>query len=162
MGGGRASARKASGPPMPGMTGGYRPVRQVGTPAPESPRPWPSVSRADPVGGAWPNARFVASLTPPDPGEGPSETTRRNGCFRLEIHARTSKGARYRATVAATGDPGYAATAMMMGESALCLALDRDLLPRRAGVLTPAVALDGALADRLRAAGMTLAIERRS
>jgi short subunit dehydrogenase-like uncharacterized protein len=51
---------------------------------------------------------------------------------------------------------------MMMGESALCLALDRDWLPRRAGVLTPAVALDGALADRLRAAGMTLAIERRS
>jgi short subunit dehydrogenase-like uncharacterized protein len=70
--------------------------------------------------------------------------------------------ARYRATVAATGDPGYAATAMMMGESALCLALDRDRLPQRTGVLTPAVALDGALADRLRAAGMTLAIERRS
>lgn len=77
MGGGRASARKASGPPMPGMTGGYRPVRQVGTPAPESPRPWPSVSRADPVGGAWPNARFVASLTLPDPGEGPSRGARR-------------------------------------------------------------------------------------
>lgn len=77
MGGGRASAWKASGPPMPGMTGGYRPVRQVGAPAPESPRPWPSVSRADPVGGAWPNARFVASLTPPDPGEGPSRGARR-------------------------------------------------------------------------------------
>ena len=45
---------------------------------------------------------------------------------------------------------------MMMGESALCLALDRDRLPQRAGVLTPAVALDGALVDRLRAAGMTL------
>jgi short subunit dehydrogenase-like uncharacterized protein len=106
--------------------------------------------------------RKVLDRVLPDPGEGPSETTRRRGCFRLEIHTRTSKGARYRATVAATGDPGYAATAMMMGESALCLALDRDRLPQRAGVLTPAVAMDGALADRLRAAGMTLAIERRS
>ena len=106
--------------------------------------------------------RKILDRVLPDPGEGPSETTRRKGCFRLEIHIRSCKGARYRATVAATGDPGYAATAMMMGDSALCLALDRDRPPQRAGVLTPAVALDGALADRLRAAGMTLAIDRRS
>jgi len=83
--------------------------------------------------------RKVLDRVLPDPGEGPSEKTRRQGRFRLEIHTRTSNGARYRATVAATGDPGYAATAVMMGESALCLALDRDRLPQRAGVLTPAV-----------------------
>ena len=44
----------------------------------------------------------------------------------------------------------------MMGESALCLALDRERLPQRAGVLTPATAMGTALVDRLRAAGMTL------
>jgi short subunit dehydrogenase-like uncharacterized protein len=97
----------------------------------------------------------------PDPGEGPSEESRRKGFFRLEIHTRTSGGARYVAKVAAKGDPGYAATAMMMGESALCLALDRDRLPQRAGVLTPATAMGGALVDRLLAAGMTLEVERR-
>jgi len=70
----------------------------------------------------------------PSPGEGPSEETRRRGYFRIEIHARTSSGARYLARVAANGDPGYAATAMMMGEAALCLALDRDRLPHRASL----------------------------
>ncbi|HLL87446.1 MAG TPA: hypothetical protein VK387_09065, partial [Thermoleophilaceae bacterium] len=64
-------------------------------------------------------------------------------------------GRRYRCRVAAQGDPGYAATAVMLGETALCLALDGDRLPDRAGVLTPATAMGGALVERLRAAGQT-------
>lgn len=43
-----------------------------------------------------------------------------------------------------------------MSQAGLCRALDQDRLPDRAGVLTPATALDGALADRLRSAGVTL------
>jgi short subunit dehydrogenase-like uncharacterized protein len=74
----------------------------------------------------------------------------------MEIHAQTSSGASYLARVAGTGDPGYAATAVIMGEAAVCLALDRERLPQRAGILTPAAAMDGALVERLRAAGMTL------
>jgi short subunit dehydrogenase-like uncharacterized protein len=50
----------------------------------------------------------------------------------------------------------------MLGESALCLALDRDRLPDRAGVLTPATAMGAALAGRLRAAGHTLETHRTS
>ena len=45
----------------------------------------------------------------------------------------------------------------MLGESALCLALDRDRLPDRAGVLIPATAMGTVLAGRLRSAGQTLA-----
>ena len=45
------------------------------------------------------------------------------------------------------------ATAVMLGESALCLALDD--LPEAAGVLTPASAMGRVLADRLIAAGHT-------
>jgi len=93
----------------------------------------------------------------PAPGQGPSEKTRRTGFFRMQIHTRTSAGARYLATIGARGDPGYAATAVMLGETALCLALDRDQLPDRAGVLTPATAMGAALATRLRSAGHTLA-----
>lgn len=89
----------------------------------------------------------------PKPGEGPGEKTRRSGFFRIEVHARTSAGARYLTKVEARGDPGYAATAVMLGESALCLALDRDRLPARAGVLTPATAMGAALTERLRSAG---------
>jgi short subunit dehydrogenase-like uncharacterized protein len=96
----------------------------------------------------------------PAPGEGPSEKTRRTGLFRIEIHTRTSAGARYVSKIEALGDPGYAATSVMLGESALCLALDRDSLPGGAGVLTPAAAMGTALADRLRSAGHTLTAQR--
>lgn len=69
--------------------------------------------------------------------------------------ASTESGRRYRATAAGPGDPDYAATAVMLGEAALALALDRDRLPERAGSLTPATALSGVLVERLRAAGHT-------
>jgi short subunit dehydrogenase-like uncharacterized protein len=96
----------------------------------------------------------------PQPGQGPSEKTRRTGLFRMKIHTRTSAGARYVANAAAHGDPGYQATSVMLGESALCLALDRERLPDRAGVLTPATAMGTTLADRLKAAGHTLTAQR--
>jgi short subunit dehydrogenase-like uncharacterized protein len=96
----------------------------------------------------------------PSPGEGPSEKTRRTGYFRIQIRTRTSAGAQYVSHVEARGDPGYAATAVMFGETALCLALDKDQLPDRAGVLTPATAMGAALADRLRSAGHTLTARR--
>src|SRR6266700_839617 len=88
--------------------------------------------------------------------EGPSEKTRRTGFFRMQIHTRTPAGVRYLAKIEARGDPGYAATSVMLGESALCLALDRDRLPGPAGVLTPATAMGAALTERLRSAGHTL------
>jgi len=99
--------------------------------------------------------RAVLDRLLPSPGEGPSEEARRRGFFRIAIHARTSGGRRYRARIAAQGDPGYAATAVMLGESALALAHDEDRLPDRAGVLTPATGLGTRLAERLRAAGQT-------
>jgi short subunit dehydrogenase-like uncharacterized protein len=105
--------------------------------------------------------RLLVGRVLPAPGQGPSEQTRRNGRFQMEIHTRTSAGRRYRARVAAQGDPGYQATSVMMGEAALALVLDRDRLPGRAGVLTPATALGTVLTGRLRAAGMTFDAERR-
>jgi len=96
----------------------------------------------------------------PKPGEGPSEKTRNRGHFRIEIHTRTTSGARYVATVAAQGDPGYAATAVMLGESALALGLDGEQLPPRAGVLTPATGIGQPLVDRLRAQGFTFDVRR--
>jgi short subunit dehydrogenase-like uncharacterized protein len=96
----------------------------------------------------------------PAPGTGPSEQVRERGHFRIEVVARTSTGARFTATVAAKGDPGYTATAVMQGESALCLVLDRDRLPDRAGVLTPATAMGMPLADRLRAQGFEITVRR--
>jgi len=94
----------------------------------------------------------------PKPGTGPSDKTRESGHFRIEIHTRTSTGARYVATIAAQGDPGYTATTIMFGQSALCLA--EDDLTSKGGVLTPAVAMGTRLADRLRSHGMTFSVAR--
>jgi short subunit dehydrogenase-like uncharacterized protein len=105
-------------------------------------------------------SRMVLDRVLPSPGEGPSESQRRNGFFRIEVRTRTSTGARYLCRVAQQGDPGYLATSVMFGESSLCLAHDGERLPARAGVLTPATAMGDALTERLRAAGQTLEVER--
>lgn len=107
-------------------------------------------------------ARAVLDRLLPSPGTGPDESTRRTGHFRMTIRTRTTGGARYVATVAASADPGYAATAVMLGESALSLALDPARTPERAGVLTPATALGSSLAERLRSAGFELTVVRTS
>ena len=105
-------------------------------------------------------SRKVLDRVLPSPGEGPSEEAREKGFFRFEIHARTASGARWVCRVAAKGDPGYKATALMLGEAGLCLALDEERLPARAGVLTPATAMGMPLVERLRAAGMTIEASR--
>ena len=94
----------------------------------------------------------------PAPGSGPSAEAREKGWFRSVLTARTESGRRYRAEVSGRGDPGYAATAVMLGQSALALAHDTDRLPDRAGSLTPATALGDALVERLRAAGHTYTV----
>ena len=104
--------------------------------------------------------RAVLDKVLPKPGEGPSDEARAKGFFKIDIHTRASSGERYVCHVAAKGDPGYAATAVMLGEAALCLARDGDKLPARAGVLTPASAMGGALVERLRAAGQTYEVAR--
>lgn len=102
-----------------------------------------------------PTARLLARRLPA-PGEGPTAAERARGRFRMRAHARTRTGARLAATVALDRDPGYEGTALMLGEAALTLLLDRDRLPAGAGALTPATGLGAPYADRLRAAGMTL------
>jgi short subunit dehydrogenase-like uncharacterized protein len=95
--------------------------------------------------------RSLLERAMPAPGEGPSERTRANGRFTCEFRAMTAEGARLLGRFAAHGDPGYAATAVMLGESALALALDGDDLPDAAGVLTPAAGIGRPLVNRLRA-----------
>ncbi|MFN2581117.1 MAG: trans-acting enoyl reductase family protein [Candidatus Dormibacteria bacterium] len=107
------------------------------------------------AGLAFSPSRAVLDRVLPKPGEGPSDEARRKGSFAIDMHTHTANGAHYVARIAAKGDPGYAATSVMLGESALALALDHDKLPERAGVLTPATALGMPLVERLRAAGQT-------
>ncbi len=99
----------------------------------------------------------------PEPGEGPSEEAIEKGRFLVRLVGRgvaaDSHSFEITAHVGADRDPGYGATAMMLGESALCLAFDDtpDALP--GGVLTPASAMGQPLIDRLTQAGMTFSVD---
>lgn len=96
----------------------------------------------------------------PKPGEGPDANAREHGALRVRFFGESEDGARRAiARVEGKGDPGYKLTSLMLGEAALCLALDEDKLPKRAGVLTPASAMGRVLIDRLNAAGMTLTLD---
>lgn len=96
----------------------------------------------------------------PKPGTGPSEAARERGYYRIETYTTTTTGARYVARMAQQGDPGYKATAVLLGECGLALALDRDKLSDLLGVLTPATAMGDALLARFPAAGVSLETER--
>jgi short subunit dehydrogenase-like uncharacterized protein len=113
------------------------------------------------VGLSLPPTRFVLDRLLPKPGEGPSERARTEGHFTIGLFTTTTTGARYRARFKAKGDPGYAATAVMLGEAALALAFDRDALPpSEGGVLTPATGIGDALVTRLRAAGLEIDVSK--
>lgn len=103
--------------------------------------------------------RFVL----PSPGDGPSEADRNNGMFRHVFHAEgdTPDGlVTCEGRVEADLDPGYGATAQMLGESAMCLALDGHKLDSPGGVLTPASCMGRSLLARLREnAGMVFEVD---
>jgi short subunit dehydrogenase-like uncharacterized protein len=92
----------------------------------------------------------------PKPGTGPSEKARERGYYKAETYTTTTSGARYVATIAQRGDPGYKATSVLLGESGLALALDRDRLSDLRGVLTPAAAMGDALLARFPKCGVSL------
>jgi short subunit dehydrogenase-like uncharacterized protein len=96
----------------------------------------------------------------PKPGTGPSESVRERGFYKVETYTATTSGARYIATMAQRGDPGYKATAVLLGESGLALAMDREVLSDLHGVLTPAAAMGDALMARFPAAEVSLQTAR--
>jgi short subunit dehydrogenase-like uncharacterized protein len=105
-----------------------------------------------------PTRKLLERTMLPAPGEGPSKEARDRGFFVVRHIAETTGGHRITGRVEGKSDPGYGETAKMLGESALCLALDEKELPARAGVLTPATAMGMRLVERLRAARMVFEV----
>lgn len=96
----------------------------------------------------------------PKPGEGPSEQTMNQGWFTCELVGSAVDGRKVRGLIRDQGDPGNRATVKLVCEAALSL-LQPDNLPggqTRGGILTPATGLRDVLAERLRRAGMTIAV----
>ena len=95
------------------------------------------------------------------PGEGPTEAQRKSGWFEVTFVGESATGKRVLTRVAG-GEPGYAETSKMIAESAMCLALDREDIPQRFGVVTTAAAMGERLQERLMAAGMRFEILSRT
>ncbi|EMA37863.1 saccharopine dehydrogenase family protein [Halobiforma nitratireducens] len=95
----------------------------------------------------------------PDPGEGPTREEIENGYFTIRVLGRgTAPDGPFvvESRISADRDPGYGATAKMLGEAAMCLVREEIDSPLEGGVLTPASAIGDPLADRLRQAGLVV------
>ncbi|MFO8148808.1 MAG: saccharopine dehydrogenase NADP-binding domain-containing protein, partial [Trueperaceae bacterium] len=105
-----------------------------------------------------PLRRWAARRVLPRPGEGPSAEARARGLFRTRLVGRVDGiDEPVVGHVACDLDPGYGATALMLREAGLSLALDD--LGDEGGVLTPATAFGERLVARLRRAGFRFEIE---
>jgi short subunit dehydrogenase-like uncharacterized protein len=95
----------------------------------------------------------------PDPGEGPDKEARENGFFNINLYGTAMNGQTIVANVKGDKDPGYGSTSKMLGESAVCLALDKKMTPITSGILTPSVAMGDVLLNRLQEnAGLTFSL----
>ncbi len=94
----------------------------------------------------------------PKSGDGPSAQQREQGFFSLGMLGVTPAGQTFRASIKGDRDPGYGSTAKMLGESAVCLALDD--LPEVYGVITPALAMGNSILTRLQQnSGLSFTLE---
>jgi short subunit dehydrogenase-like uncharacterized protein len=102
--------------------------------------------------------RWVLDKVLPKPGEGPDRAAREAGWFEHRFVARGTRDdgeeVVLRGVVGGDKDPGYGSTAIMLAETALCLAFDDPEGARPGGVHTPASAMGTSLIQRLRRAGL--------
>ncbi len=94
----------------------------------------------------------------PKPGEGPSKAEREAGFYDLLFVGVAADGRQVRGAVHGDKDPGYASTAKLIAETALCLVQQSPQVP--GGIWVPGAAMGQRLVDRLQAhAGLTFTDE---
>jgi short subunit dehydrogenase-like uncharacterized protein len=97
----------------------------------------------------------------PDPGEGPTSAQMDAGHFTVRVFGRgTAHDGPFvvASEISADRDPGYGATAQMLGEAAMCLVREEIDSQVSGGVLTPASGIGAPLAERLRDVGLTVSV----
>lgn len=104
----------------------------------------------------WLLRRFVLAK----PGQGPSLEKRESGRFEVLFIGQTASRQMLKVCVSGDRDPGYASTAKMLAQSALCLLQDVDHARTAGGVWTPGAAMGQTLIARLqRYAGLRFTVE---
>lgn len=96
--------------------------------------------------------RALLRRTLPSPGEGPPAEVRARSRFTLTFVA--TGGDQHVITRVTGGDPGYDATAIMLGEAVRTLAAEGGAASPTAGVVTPAMALGAIYRQRLHTHGV--------
>lgn len=112
-----------------------------------------------------PTRKLLARRVLPAPGQGPDRAKREAGYFVIRLLGLAPGGdgsRRLEGRVKGQQDPGYGETSKMLGEAAVCLALDGSELDAPGGILTPASCMGMTLVERLRRAGMTFEVKEAS
>jgi short subunit dehydrogenase-like uncharacterized protein len=79
------------------------------------------------LGASLPPTRYLLErFVVPKPGDGPSPEAQAKGFFDIRLFGVRPDGQTIQAKVTGDRDPGYGSTAKMLGEAAVCLALDID------------------------------------
>lgn len=99
---------------------------------------------------AFPPTRHVLErFVLPKAGEGPSPKQQLNGFYDIRLIGFTASGQRLTAKMTGDRDPGYGSTAKILGEAAVCLALDVAKTAQAGGFWTPATVFGDKLISRL-------------
>ncbi len=99
--------------------------------------------------------RFVL----PKAGEGPTPQQQLNGFYDIRLFGFTASGQGLTAKVTGDRDPGYGSTAKMLGEAAVCLALEVSKEDKAGGFWTPSTVFGNKLVHRLtQYAGLTFGL----
>lgn len=93
----------------------------------------------------------------PSSGFGPTGERMDDWSWSMSVNAKTVAGHHVRADLEGEGQPGYRATAKMLGEAGLLLS-EKGATPERSGFLTPAAALGTGQLDRFRHAGVRIQV----
>lgn len=110
--------------------------------------------------GFGPTRSLIRRFLLPRPGTGPSRHARETGRYVLRFVGRTAAGQALSAIVEGDRDPGYGSTSKVVGECALCLALDTPRSTTAGGIWTPGAAMGLALLPHLRArAGLSFRLD---
>lgn len=102
------------------------------------------------AGSMAPSRWLLERMVLPSPGEGPSEEQQHKGFFDLIFTGHTDSDHSLRVAVSGDRDPGYGATAKMLGQAAASLAMDIRKEDKAGGFWTPATIFDDRLIQRLR------------
>lgn len=106
-----------------------------------------------------PTRQLLERFVLPKAGEGPTPSQQLNGFYDIRLIGFTASGQTLTAKVTGDRDPGYGSTAKILGEAAVCLAVDIAKTDKAGGFWTPATVFGEQLIGRLsQYAGLTFSL----